>query len=186
MLIKVIFLLNVRFLFIKYNVLKGSPLSNMNCNCVELRYTFTFSNKRFSRLATHFFVLSLLFSNCLFHNWVWDFLSDWRDELRSYKNGRISPTSWKSLNVTNNVFTFLLCPSEGSLHSSDSVSDSSPPPAVVQTGVPTQVVQQVQTAQQVKICLRIQKHTMKLMFQWLWKLSSIYLSRGPWCRPLLK
>lgn len=43
----------------------------------------------------------------------------------------------------------LLCPSEGSLHSSESVSDSSPPPAVVQTGVPTQVVQQVQTAQQV-------------------------------------
>ncbi|XP_028267978.1 MHC class II regulatory factor RFX1a isoform X2 [Parambassis ranga] len=37
---------------------------------------------------------------------------------------------------------------EGTLHSSDSVSDSSPPPAVVQTGVPTQVVQQVQTAQQ--------------------------------------
>ncbi|MEQ2281363.1 DNA binding protein, partial [Ameca splendens] len=36
----------------------------------------------------------------------------------------------------------------GSLHSSDSVSDSSPPPAVVQTGVPTQVVQQVQAAQQ--------------------------------------
>ncbi|CAL8305522.1 unnamed protein product [Merluccius merluccius] len=39
---------------------------------------------------------------------------------------------------------------EGSLHSSDSVSDSSPPPVVVQTGVPTQVVQQVQTAQQVQ------------------------------------
>ncbi|XP_055008833.1 MHC class II regulatory factor RFX1a isoform X2 [Boleophthalmus pectinirostris] len=37
---------------------------------------------------------------------------------------------------------------EGSLHSNDSVSDSSPPPAVVQTGVPTQVVQQVQTSQQ--------------------------------------
>ncbi|XP_037111739.1 MHC class II regulatory factor RFX1a isoform X4 [Syngnathus acus] len=37
---------------------------------------------------------------------------------------------------------------EGSLHSSDSVSDSSSPPAAVQTGVPTQVVQQVQTAQQ--------------------------------------
>ncbi|XP_077940008.1 MHC class II regulatory factor RFX1a isoform X2 [Gasterosteus aculeatus] len=37
---------------------------------------------------------------------------------------------------------------EGSLHSSDSLSDSSPPPAVVQTGVPTQVVQQVQAAQQ--------------------------------------
>ncbi|KAM9784991.1 MHC class II regulatory factor RFX1a isoform X2 [Syngnathus typhle] len=37
---------------------------------------------------------------------------------------------------------------EGSLHSSDSVSDSGSPPAAVQTGVPTQVVQQVQTAQQ--------------------------------------
>ncbi|XP_028841830.1 MHC class II regulatory factor RFX1a isoform X2 [Denticeps clupeoides] len=37
---------------------------------------------------------------------------------------------------------------EGSLHSSDSVSDSSPPPAVVQTGVPTQVVQQVLAGQQ--------------------------------------
>ncbi|XP_036408590.1 MHC class II regulatory factor RFX1-like isoform X1 [Megalops cyprinoides] len=37
---------------------------------------------------------------------------------------------------------------EGSLHSSDSVSDSSPPPVGVQTGVPTQVVQQVQTSQQ--------------------------------------
>lgn len=42
-----------------------------------------------------------------------------------------------------------LCPSEGSLHSSESVPDSNPPPAVVQTGVPTQVVQQVQAAQQV-------------------------------------
>ncbi|XP_056263613.1 MHC class II regulatory factor RFX1a isoform X2 [Pseudoliparis swirei] len=37
---------------------------------------------------------------------------------------------------------------EGSLHSSDSFSDSSPPSAVVQTGVPTQVVQQVQAGQQ--------------------------------------
>ncbi|XP_066563855.1 MHC class II regulatory factor RFX1a isoform X2 [Amia ocellicauda] len=37
---------------------------------------------------------------------------------------------------------------EGTLHASDSVSDSSPPPAVVQTGVPTQVVQQVQSTQQ--------------------------------------
>lgn len=50
------------------------------------------------------------------------------------------------------VFSVCLCVClEGSLHSSDSVSDSSPPPAVVQTGVPTQVVQQVQTAQQVKL-----------------------------------
>lgn len=54
--------------------------------------------------------------------------------------------------------TFAVCPSEGSLHSSDSVSDSSPPPAVVQTGVPTQVVQQVQTAQQVK-CTRSHTYT---------------------------
>lgn len=60
------------------------------------------------------------------------------------------------------VFEFSLCPSEGSLHSSDSVSDSSPPPAVVQTGVPTQVVQQVQTAQQVK-CAHTHRHTVKLM-----------------------
>ncbi|KAJ8383700.1 hypothetical protein AAFF_G00215420 [Aldrovandia affinis] len=37
---------------------------------------------------------------------------------------------------------------EGSLQSSDSVSESSPPPDGVQTGVPTQVLQQVQTAQQ--------------------------------------
>ncbi|XP_072299562.1 MHC class II regulatory factor RFX1a isoform X4 [Eucyclogobius newberryi] len=37
---------------------------------------------------------------------------------------------------------------EGSLHSNDSVSDSSPPPTIIQTGVPTQVVQQVQTSQQ--------------------------------------
>ncbi|XP_062866722.1 MHC class II regulatory factor RFX1 isoform X2 [Trichomycterus rosablanca] len=36
--------------------------------------------------------------------------------------------------------------SEGSIHSNDSISDSSPPPAV-QTGVPTHVVQQVQSAQ---------------------------------------
>lgn len=49
------------------------------------------------------------------------------------------------------IYLLPLCFLEGSLHSSDSVSDSSPPPAVVQTGVPTQVVQQVQTAQQVKL-----------------------------------
>ena len=60
------------------------------------------------------------------------------------------------------AFEFSLCPSEGSLHSSDSVSDSSPPPAVVQTGVPTQVVQQVQAAQQVK-CAHTHRHKMKLM-----------------------
>ena len=58
--------------------------------------------------------------------------------------------SWLSLRLSIVMCLYSLCPSEGSLHSSDSVSDSSPPPAVVQTGVPTQVVQQVQTAQQVK------------------------------------
>lgn len=69
-----------------------------------------------------------------------------------------------------NAFTFSLCHSEGSLHSSDSVSDSSPPPAVVQTGVPTQVVQQVQTAQQVKYAL-IHKNKMKLKLQMALKLT---------------
>lgn len=59
-----------------------------------------------------------------------------------------------------NAFTLFLCHSEGSLHSSDSVSDSSPPPAVIQTGVPTQVVQQVQTAQQVKYA-RLHKNSIK-------------------------
>ncbi|XP_056143385.1 MHC class II regulatory factor RFX1a isoform X1 [Lampris incognitus] len=57
-----------------------------------------------------------------------------------------SPT--QSGNAQSTPQYIVVTVTEGSLHSSDSVSDSSPPPAVVQTGVPTQVVQQVQTAQQ--------------------------------------
>lgn len=75
------------------------------------------------------------------------------------------------------VLSFPLCSSEGSLHSSDSVSDSSPPPAVVQTGVPTQVVQQVQTAQQVNYSQsRTHKHNMKYVFPLLLKLPVWSLS----------
>ncbi|KAB5553945.1 hypothetical protein PHYPO_G00044470 [Pangasianodon hypophthalmus] len=57
-----------------------------------------------------------------------------------------SPT--QSGNAQNTPQYIVVTVTEGSIHSSDSVSDSSPPPAVVQTGVPTQVVQQVQSAQQ--------------------------------------
>ncbi|XP_060748145.1 MHC class II regulatory factor RFX1a isoform X3 [Tachysurus vachellii] len=59
-----------------------------------------------------------------------------------------SPT--QSSNAQNTPQYIVVTVTEGSIHSSDSVSDSSPPPAVVQTGVPTQVVQQVQSAQQLQ------------------------------------
>ncbi|KAJ7989768.1 hypothetical protein DPEC_G00307940 [Dallia pectoralis] len=52
-------------------------------------------------------------------------------------------------NAQNTPQYIVVTVTEGSLQSSESVSDSSPPPAVLQqTGVPTQVVQQVQVAQQ--------------------------------------
>ncbi|KAI1884470.1 hypothetical protein AGOR_G00226720 [Albula goreensis] len=57
-----------------------------------------------------------------------------------------SPSQTSSTQATPQYIVVTV--TEGSLHSSDSVSDSSPPPVGVQTGVPTQVVQQVQTAQQ--------------------------------------
>ncbi|XP_062874927.1 MHC class II regulatory factor RFX1a isoform X2 [Trichomycterus rosablanca] len=57
-----------------------------------------------------------------------------------------SPT--QSSNAQGTPQYIVVTVTEGSIHSSDSVSDSSPPPAVVQTGVPTQVVQQVQSSQQ--------------------------------------
>lgn len=95
---------------------------------------------------------------------------------------------WKKLHLENgikfitsikkehsNLFRFFPCPSEGSLHSSDSVSDSSPPPAVVQTGVPTQVVQQVQTAQQVKFACA-HKCDMNAIFLDCWH-STVCLSQ---------
>ncbi|XP_046895063.1 MHC class II regulatory factor RFX1a isoform X3 [Hypomesus transpacificus] len=65
-----------------------------------------------------------------------------------YVTAEIQSSPTQSGNAQSTPQYIVVTVTEGSLHSSDSVSDSSPPPAVVQTGVPTQVVQQVQTAQQ--------------------------------------
>ncbi|CAL9693440.1 unnamed protein product [Knipowitschia caucasica] len=65
-----------------------------------------------------------------------------------YVTAEIQGSPTQSGNSQSTPQYIVVTVTEGSLHSNDSVSDSSPPPAVVQTGVPTQVVQQVQTAQQ--------------------------------------
>uniref|UniRef100_A0A3B4GA44 MHC class II regulatory factor RFX1-like n=2 Tax=Haplochromini TaxID=319058 RepID=A0A3B4GA44_9CICH len=65
-----------------------------------------------------------------------------------YVTAEIQGSPTQSGNAQSTPQYIVVTVTEGSLHSNDSVSDSSPPPAVVQTGVPTQVVQQVQTAQQ--------------------------------------
>uniref|UniRef100_A0A3P9HAI9 Regulatory factor X, 1a (influences HLA class II expression) n=1 Tax=Oryzias latipes TaxID=8090 RepID=A0A3P9HAI9_ORYLA len=65
-----------------------------------------------------------------------------------YVTAEIQGSPNQSGNAQSTPQFIVVTVTEGSLNSSDSVSDSSPPPAVVQTGVPTQVVQQVQTAQQ--------------------------------------
>uniref|UniRef100_A0A8C7YSM0 Regulatory factor X, 1a (influences HLA class II expression) n=1 Tax=Oryzias sinensis TaxID=183150 RepID=A0A8C7YSM0_9TELE len=65
-----------------------------------------------------------------------------------YVTAEIQGSPTQSGNAQSTPQFIVVTVTEGSLNSSDSVSDSSPPPAVVQTGVPTQVVQQVQTAQQ--------------------------------------
>ncbi|XP_030649269.1 MHC class II regulatory factor RFX1a [Chanos chanos] len=65
-----------------------------------------------------------------------------------YVTAEIQSSPTQSGNAQSTPQYIVVTVTEGSLQSSDSVSDSSPPPAVVQTGVPTQVVQQVQTAQQ--------------------------------------
>ncbi|XP_073790607.1 MHC class II regulatory factor RFX1a isoform X5 [Danio rerio] len=65
-----------------------------------------------------------------------------------YVTAEIQSSPTQSSNAQNTPQYIVVTVTEGSLHSSDSVSDSSPPAAVVQTGVPTQVVQQVQSAQQ--------------------------------------
>ncbi|KAM3864126.1 MHC class II regulatory factor RFX1a [Diretmus argenteus] len=65
-----------------------------------------------------------------------------------YVTAEIQGSPTQSGNAQSTPQYIVVTVTEGSLHSSDSVSDSSPPPAVVQTGVPTQVVQQVQTVQQ--------------------------------------
>uniref|UniRef100_A0A4W4EJQ4 RFX-type winged-helix domain-containing protein n=1 Tax=Electrophorus electricus TaxID=8005 RepID=A0A4W4EJQ4_ELEEL len=65
-----------------------------------------------------------------------------------YVTAEIQSSPTQSSNAQSTPQYIVVTVTEGSLHSSDSVSDSSPPPAVVQTGVPTQVVQQVQSVQQ--------------------------------------
>ncbi|XP_037648222.1 LOW QUALITY PROTEIN: MHC class II regulatory factor RFX1a [Sebastes umbrosus] len=65
-----------------------------------------------------------------------------------YVTAEIQGSPTQSGNAQSTPQYIVVTVTEGSLHSSDSVSDSSPPPAVVQTGVPTQVVQQVQAGQQ--------------------------------------
>lgn len=65
-----------------------------------------------------------------------------------YVTAEIQGSPTQSANSQSTPQYIVVTVTEGSLHSSDSVSDSSSPPAVVQTGVPTQVVQQVQTSQQ--------------------------------------
>ncbi|KAF7658630.1 hypothetical protein LDENG_00010250, partial [Lucifuga dentata] len=65
-----------------------------------------------------------------------------------YVTAEIQGSPTQSGNAQSTPQYIVVTVTEGSLHSNDSVSDSSPPPAVVQTGVPTQVVQQVQTVQQ--------------------------------------
>ncbi|XP_028311645.1 MHC class II regulatory factor RFX1a isoform X3 [Gouania willdenowi] len=65
-----------------------------------------------------------------------------------YVTAEIQSSPTESGNAQSTPQYIVVTVTEGSLHSNDSVSDSSPPPAVVQTGVPTQVVQQVQMAQQ--------------------------------------
>ncbi|KAL7860405.1 hypothetical protein AOLI_G00167540 [Acnodon oligacanthus] len=65
-----------------------------------------------------------------------------------YVTAEIQSSPTQSTNAQNTPQYIVVTVTEGSLHSNDSVSDSSPPPTVVQTGVPTQVVQQVQSAQQ--------------------------------------
>ncbi|XP_040927801.1 MHC class II regulatory factor RFX1a isoform X2 [Betta splendens] len=65
-----------------------------------------------------------------------------------YVTAEIQGSPTQSGNAQSTPQYIVVTVTEGSLHSSDSVSDSSPPPAVIQTGVPTQVVQQVQAAQQ--------------------------------------
>ncbi|KAM6957559.1 MHC class II regulatory factor RFX1a isoform 2-T2 [Aplochiton taeniatus] len=65
-----------------------------------------------------------------------------------YVTAEIQSSPTQTGNTQSTPQYIVVTVTEGSLHSNDSVSDSSPPPAVVQTGVPTQVVQQVQAAQQ--------------------------------------
>ncbi|KAK1803070.1 hypothetical protein P4O66_021602, partial [Electrophorus voltai] len=64
-----------------------------------------------------------------------------------YVVSEIQSSASQTSNGQNTPQYIVVTVTEGSLHSNDSLSDSSPPPTA-QTGVPTHVVQQVQTAQQ--------------------------------------
>ncbi|KAI4885765.1 hypothetical protein NFI96_000490 [Prochilodus magdalenae] len=64
-----------------------------------------------------------------------------------YVTSEIQSSASQSSNGQSTPQYIVVTVTEGSRHSNDSVSDSSPPPTV-QTGVPTHVVQQVQTVQQ--------------------------------------
>ncbi|XP_072513663.1 MHC class II regulatory factor RFX1 isoform X2 [Salminus brasiliensis] len=64
----------------------------------------------------------------------------------AYVTSEIQSSASQSSNGQSTPQYIVVTVTEGSLHSNDSVSDSSPPPTV-QTGVPTHVVQQVQAAQ---------------------------------------
>ncbi|XP_057187352.1 MHC class II regulatory factor RFX1 [Triplophysa rosa] len=66
--------------------------------------------------------------------------------IAQYVTGELQSSASQSGNGQRTPQFIVVTVTEGSLHSSDSVSDSNSPPAG-QTGVPTQVVQQVQTAQ---------------------------------------
>uniref|UniRef100_A0A4W4GRP1 RFX-type winged-helix domain-containing protein n=1 Tax=Electrophorus electricus TaxID=8005 RepID=A0A4W4GRP1_ELEEL len=63
-----------------------------------------------------------------------------------YVVSEIQSSASQTSNGQNTPQYIVVTVTEGSLHSNDSLSDSSPPPTA-QTGVPTHVVQQVQTAQ---------------------------------------
>ncbi|XP_072567947.1 MHC class II regulatory factor RFX1 isoform X2 [Paramormyrops kingsleyae] len=64
-----------------------------------------------------------------------------------YVTAEIQGSGTASSNGQSTPQYIVVTVTEGSLHSSDSVSDSSPPPPAVQTAVPTQVVQQ-------RLCIR--------------------------------
>ncbi|XP_048869881.1 MHC class II regulatory factor RFX1 isoform X4 [Brienomyrus brachyistius] len=68
-----------------------------------------------------------------------------------YVTAEIQGSGTASSNGQSTPQYIVVTVTEGSLHSSDSVSDSSPPPPAVQTAVPTQVVQQVQQLQSVPV-----------------------------------
>ncbi|XP_017579415.1 MHC class II regulatory factor RFX1 isoform X2 [Pygocentrus nattereri] len=78
-----------------------------------------------------------------------------------YVASEIQSSASQSSNGQSTPQYIVVTVTEGSLHSNDSVSDSSPPPTV-QTGVPTHVVQQVQTAQRSVVQTTVKSQTSQL------------------------